>query len=140
MTDSLRVVAEWLASCQTRFQNMHDAELDLNGLPAIQKALKNFNEKGYFTVGEFQYLFNRSHPLGALPKYNRHRGYDKIHGNMLPCPLKDVIDANIVNWRTGSNGVIQKPLIDAISKETNWEFKLGNLRAKHMTSYSDLFG
>lgn len=135
----LRNISEWLASCQTRFKNMYVAELDMNGYPALTKALENYNTKGYFTVGEIQYLFNRSHPKGAIPRYNRHRGYDKIHGNLLPCPLADIIDCNVVNWRTGSNGVIQEHLMDAIKAETNWEFRIGNLRPKHMTTYSDLF-
>lgn len=139
MTDPTRPVALWLDSCLTRFKNMYAADLDKNGYPAIQKALNNFNEKGYFTVGEIQYLFNRSHPKGALPKYNRHRGYDKIHGAMLQCPLKELIDSNLVNWRTGSNGVMQQPFALAIKAETNWEWRTGNLRAQVNTAYSDLF-
>jgi len=139
MTDPTRPVALWLDSCQTRFKNMDLAGLDKNGYPAIQKAMNNFNEKGFFTVGEIQYLFNRSHPLGALPKYNRHRGYDKIHGAMLQCPLKELIASNLVNWRTGSNGVMQAPLASAIKAETNWEWRMGNLRAQVNTAYSDLF-
>lgn len=136
----LHRVAAWLDSCSTRFKNMHAANLDLNGWPAIQKALKNFDEKGFFTVGEIQYLFNRSHPQGALPKYNKHKGYDRVHGNMLECPLKDLIDSNIVNWRTGQNGVMQPALIAAIKKETRWEWRNGNLRPQQNTAFDDLFG
>ena len=51
---SVKAVANWLDSCQTRFKNMYNSNLDKNGWPAIQKAINNFNEKGYFTVGEFQ--------------------------------------------------------------------------------------
>jgi len=138
--DPTRAVAAWIDSCQTRFKNMHDADLDLNGWPALQKALRNFEERGYFTVGEIQYLFNRTHPLGAEPKYNRYKGYDKRYGNMLPCPLKDLIDSNLVDWTTGRNGVIQGPFINAIKQETNWEWSRGNLRAQQHTAYSDLFG
>lgn len=134
-----RAVADWLTSCETRFQNMYNAGLDENGYPAIRKALDNFNEKGYLTVGEIQYLFNRSHPEGALPKYNTHKGLHKKMGNMLPCPLKDLIDCNIVDWSTGRNGVIQPALVKAIANETGWEYRLGNLRAKYNSSYTDLF-
>ena len=139
MTDPTRPVALWLDSCQTRFKNMYQADLDKNGYPAIQKAMNNFNEKGWFTVGEIQYLFNRSHPKGALPKYNKHRGLNKIHGEMLPCPLKELIASNLVNWRTGTNGVMQTPFAQAIRAETNWEWRQGNLRAQVNTAYSDLF-
>jgi hypothetical protein len=139
MSTPLQNVATWLDSCNTRFKNMHTAGLDLNGYPAITKAMKNFDEKGFFTVGEIQYLFNRSHPSGALPKYNTHKGYDKLHGGMLKCPINDLIATNIVNWKTGQNGVIQPNFANAIKAETKWEYRLGNLRPQQHTAFSDLF-
>lgn len=132
-------VAEWLATCQTRFYNMYKAQLDPNGWPALQKALKNYDERGYLTVGEVQYLFNRTHPLGAYSDYNTHRGYNKKFGNMMQCPIKELIDSNTVNWRTGANGVIHGPLTRAIDNETNWRWHMGNLRPKQNTTFSDLF-
>lgn len=140
MTDPVKNVAAWLDSCQTRFKNMYDADLDKNGWPSLQKALKNFDERGYFTVGEIQYLWNRTHPMGLYPDYNTKRGYNKKFGNMLPCPLKALIDSNLVNWSTGKNGVIQDALIRAIKKETSWEWRMGNLRAQQNTAFADLFG
>jgi hypothetical protein len=140
MTDPVKNVAAWLDSCQTRFKNMYDADLDKNGWPSLQQALKNFDERGYFTVGEIQYLWNRTHPMGLYPDYNTKRGYNKKFGNMLPCPLKALIDSNLVNWSTGKNGVIQDPLIRAIKKETSWEWRMGNLRAQQNTAFADLFG
>jgi hypothetical protein len=137
---SLKNIALWLDSCNTRFKNMYDSKLDENGYPAITRAMKNYDSKGTFTVGEIQYLFNRSHPGGALPKYNTHRGYNKIHGEMLPCPLKDLVASGIVNWRSGQNGVMQPFLEQAIKKETSWEWRMGNLRPQTNTAYSDLFG
>jgi hypothetical protein len=136
---ALQNVANWLDSCNTRFKNMYDSKLDENGYPAITKAMNNYDEKGYFTVGEIQYLFNRSHPLGALPKYNTHKGYNKIHGDMLKCPINDLILSNIVNWRTGQNSVMQQPLANAIRAETKWEWRNGNLRPQVNTAFSDLF-
>lgn len=140
MTDPVKNVAAWLDSCQTRFKNMYDADLDKNGWPSLQQALKNFDERGYFTVGEIQYLWNRTHPMGLYPDYNTKRGYNKKFGNMLPCPLKALIDSNLVNWSTGKNGVIQDALIRAIKKETSWEWRMGNLRAQQNTAFADLFG
>jgi hypothetical protein len=141
MTDqALKNVAQWLDSCNTRFKNMHTAGLDMNGYPAITKALSNFDDKGFFTVGEITYLFNRSHPLGALPKYNTHMKYDKLHGTMLKCPIKDLVDTNIVNWRSGQNGVMQPNFASAIKAETRWEYRMGNLRPQVNTTFDDLFG
>ena len=134
------IVAQWLDSCQTRFKNMKSAGLDENGYPAITKALKNFDEKGYFTVGEIAYLFNRSSKYGIFPKYNTHRGYNKLHGEMLPCPIKEIVSTNLVNWRTGQNGVMTQELANAIRAETKWEWRAGNLRPQQHTVYSDLFG
>lgn len=136
---ALKNVATWLDSCNTRFKNMESANLDANGYPAISKALKNFDEKGYFTVGEIQYLFNRSHPQGALPKYNTHKGYNNLYGDMLKCPINDLISTNIVNWRTGQNGVMQPNFANAIKTETRWEWRNGNLRPQVNTAFSDLF-
>ena len=132
-------VAQWLDSCQTRFKNMKSAGLDDNGYPAITKALTNFDERGYLTVGEVTYLFDRTDTRGALPKYNTHRGYNKLHGDMLPCPLKELIATNIVNWRTGQNGVMTQPLANAIRADSNWEWRTGNLRPQQNTTFSDLF-
>jgi hypothetical protein len=134
----LQNIAEWLDSCETRFKNMEIAKLDMNGYSAFKKAMKDYEDKGYFTVGAVQYLFNRTDPRGALPKYNKHKGYDKAYGNMLPCPLKDLVDSNLVNWRSGS-GIIQSQFADAIKEDTRWEYRLGNLRPQTNTAYSDLF-
>ena len=136
---AMKSVAAWLASCETRFKNMYDAKLDMNGYPAFKKAMTDFEDKGYFTVASMQYLFNRTDPRGAVPKYNKHKGYDKKYGNMLPCPVKDLVNSGLVNWRSGS-GVMQSQFADAIKQDTRWEFRLGNLRPQVNTSYNDLFG
>jgi hypothetical protein len=135
-----RNVAAWIDSCQTRFKNMYDHKLDQYGYPALKKALDNFDEKKYFTVGEITYLFNRSHPLGALPDYNEHKNYHKKFGNMIQCPVKDLVATNLINWRTGQNGVMQPHFANAIKAETKWEWRNGNLRPQVNTAYSDLFG
>ncbi len=139
-TQSQETVAAWLDSCYTRFENMYAADLDKNGLPAIQKALKHFKAEGHFTVGAVQYLFNRTDPRGAVPKYNTHKGYNKRYGEMLPCPIKELVDSGMVDWRSGSNGVIQQQFADAIRKDTRWEYRMGNLRPQQHTTYNDLFG
>jgi len=119
---------------------MEAAGLDKNGWPALKKALDHFNEKGYFTVGQIVYLFNRTDARGIYPKYNTHKGYNLRHGEMLPCPIKDLVDTNLVNWRTGANGVMTQEFASAIKADTKWEFRLGNLRPQVNTTFNDLFG
>ena len=140
MSTAIQNVNEWLISCYDRFENMYNADLDKNGLPAIQKAIKHFSETGQFSVGEFQYLFNRSSSLGALPKYNTHKGYDKRYGVMKECPLADIISTGLVNWPSGKNGIIQPHLANAIRTLTKWEYRMGDLRVKNNTTYADIFG
>ena len=135
---ALKNIALWLDSCSTRFKNMELAKLDMAGRPAFEKAMRDYEDKGYFTVGSIQYLFNRTDPRGALPNYNTHKGYNKKYGNMLPCPIKDLVDSNLINWRSGS-GIMQSQFADAIKEDTKWEYRLGNLRPQTNTSYSDLF-
>ena len=120
----------WIQSALNRFENMYYAGLDMAGKPAIDLAIDHLHTKGYLTVGQLQYLFDRTHSLGKLPKYNTHRGYNKKYGDMTTCNLQDVIDSNLVDWSTGKNNVIKPNLIKAIDQETTWEYRLGNLRKK----------
>lgn len=135
---SIKTVALWLDSCLTRFKNMYQADLDLSGYPAIQRAMANFDAKGKFSVGEIQYLFHRSHKFGRLPKYNTHKGYNKLYGEIIACSLQDLIDSGLVNWSSGQNGVIEPELVNAIQKETRWTWTNGNLRKKPL-ALADLF-
>jgi hypothetical protein len=138
--ENILAVAAWLESCLTRFKNMQDHSLDLEGYPRLQHAMDHYRDKGYFTVGHVQYLFNRTHALGKYKNYNTHKSYHTKYGHMLPCPLKDLVDSNLVNWRTGSNGVIQTSFQTAIKKETTFEWRNGNLRPQQHTTFADLFG
>ena len=132
-------VAEWIFSCQNRFKRMYDAGIDKNGYPAIQKAIKHFDEHGFFTVGQVQYWFHRSHRYGAYSDYNTHKNYNKRYGEILPCPIKDLVNSGVVRWRTGQNGVIHGPFCRAIKEETLFEWRQGDLRPQHHTTFSDLF-
>lgn len=136
---AINTVAVWIDSCLVRFKNMADAKLDLAGYPRIKQAMLNFELKGSFSVGEIQYLFNRSSPKGRLPKYNQHKHYNKLYGEILPCPIPELVQSGLVNWRSGQNGVIEPEFANAISSATNWQWQNGNLRPKQNTSYTDLF-
>ena len=119
----------WIQSALNRFENMYYANLDLNGKPAIDKAITHLYENGTMTVGAVQYLFDRSHPKGTVSKYNTHRGYNKKYGDILPCNLQDIIDSDLVDWSSAKNAI--KPnLVKAIEQETNYEYRLNRLRKK----------
>jgi hypothetical protein len=121
---------QWIQSALNRFENMYYAGHDLNGKPAIDKAVSHLFEHGKLTVGQAQYLFDRTHALGAQPKYNKHRGFHTKYGDMTTCNLQNLIDSDLVDWTTGKNGVMSPKFAQAISKETNHEWSRGNLQKK----------
>lgn len=131
-------VCTWLTAAHARFENMYHANLDLQGLPNINKAIEHLQDHGYLTVGQIQYLFDRTHPLGKIPNYNTHRKLNKRYGNMVQCNLNDLIDSNLVDWTTGRYNVIKPNLITAIDKETLWLWSTGNLHKKPL-ALVDLF-
>lgn len=137
---SLYRVAEYLASIENRFRNMAKANIDVDGYPRFQQAMKHYEERGKFTVGHLVYLFNRTSPLGVYSDYNTHRGYNKKYGEMLRCPLKDIVDAGVIDWPSGQNGVMTGPLSKAIQAETKWHWTRGNLYPQHNTTFDQLFG
>lgn len=137
---SLYRVAEYLASVETRFRNMARQGIDKDGYPNFQQAMKNYERTGRFTVGNLIYLFNRTHDMGYYPKYNHHKGLHKRMGEMLRCPIKDIIDAGVVDWKSGRNGVMTQQLANAIAAETKWHWYNGDLRPKKHTTFDDLFG
>ncbi len=119
----------WIQSALNRFENMYYAGLDMNGKPAIDTAITHLYETGKMTVGALQYLYDRSHPNGALPKYNTHRGYNKKYGDITPPNLQQIIDSNLVDWSSAKNAI--KPnLVKSIELETTYEYTRGNLRKK----------
>jgi hypothetical protein len=119
----------WIQSALNRFENMYYAGLDLNGKPALDKAIDHLYEKGQLTVGALQYLFDRTHSNGSQPKYNTHRGYNKKYGDMVPCNLQQIIDSELIDWSSAKNAI--KPnLIRSIDLDTNHEYYRGQLRKK----------
>ena len=120
-------VCLWLGKAYDRYKNMHAAGKDMDGLPAINKAVDSMNENKYITVGQLTYLFNRTHPLGVYPNYNTKWGYNKRYGEMMPCDLNDIIDSELVNWSTGTPG---SNLKEAIAADTPWHWNQGTLKRK----------
>ena len=126
---------QWLQSISNRFDNMFYASLDLAGKPALSRAVEHLAETGKLTVGAVQYLFDRTHPQGAQPKYNKHRGYHTKYGDMTTCNLQDLIDSDLVDWTSGK---ASPKFIKAISAETNHEWSRGKLQKKPR-AMADLF-
>tara|TARA_R110000868_G_scaffold92333_2_gene256067 strand:+ start:5201 stop:5623 length:423 start_codon:yes stop_codon:yes gene_type:complete len=119
----------WIQSALNRFDNMYLAKLDMAGKPAIDKAINHLYEHGTLTSGAVQYLFDRTHANGSVPKYNTHRGYNKKYGEMIACDLQSIIDSKLVDWTTAKHAL--KPnLIRSINLETDHEWYRGNLRKK----------
>ena len=131
-------VCEWLIAAQNRFKNMERAGIDKNGYPAIQEALEHLENSGQLTVGQVQYIWNRTDPRGAVPKYNTHLGYNKKYGEMTTINLNDLVDSNLVDWPSGRS-CIQPNFAKAISQDTDWQWRLNTLRRKPMTPVQGLF-
>ena len=137
-TPEYRVCA-WLGSAYDRFKKMREQGIDMNGLPAINIALKNLEENGKLTVGSVGYLFSRSHPEGSLKEYNKYKNYHLKYGNILECPLQDLIDSNLVDWQSGRHNVMPVDLARAIAKDTDYEWKNDQLKRKPMQVVQGLF-
>ena len=131
-------VCVWITAAQTRFKNMYDAGKDINGFPAIQKAIKHLESTGKLTVGQVQYIWNRSSPNGSIPKYNTFMGYDKKYGDIPNVSLKDLIDSDLVDWASGRNSM-QPALAAAIARETDYKWQGNKLVKKPRTMASGLF-
>lgn len=131
-------VCEWIIAAQNRFKNMYDAGIDLQGYPEIQKAIKHLQETGKLTVGQTQYVFNRTDESGSVSKYNTYKGYNKKYGEMLPCSVKDLVDSGLVDWASGRH-CMQSAFAKAIAKETNYQWVNGQLKRKPSQIVQGLF-
>jgi hypothetical protein len=117
---------------------MAEAGIDANGYPAIQRAIKHLEETGQLTVGQAQYVFNRTSVYGSVKNYNTYKGYDKKYGSMLPCSIPDLIASNLVDWSTGRT-CMQPAFAKAIATETNYQWIAGTLKRKHSKPIEGLF-
>ena len=120
-------VSEWLCAAQNRFKNMHTAGVDSEGLRAFSKVVDEIADRQQITVGQFGYLFDRTHPQGKYPNYNTKFGYNRRYGEMITCDLNDIIDSDIVNWETGRPATNVK---QAIADNTDWHWHNGTLKRK----------
>lgn len=104
-TDQARLY-QALEQMEARFQNASTTinrrtgrPWDEIGIQRFTKMLENLNKTGTITPGEFEYLFDRTHPRGRLPNYNRHCGLDRKLGSLPECPVD--IFVKITDWSAG---------------------------------------
>jgi hypothetical protein len=95
----LNTIEEYFCSVLERYATMERNGVDTVGLHRLIKMLEHYQEHGTITPGEFQYLFDRTHPLGKFKQYNiKGRQY----GLMLQCPV-ELLATFAVDWRIPSN-------------------------------------
>lgn len=136
--DSIHAVCEWLVAAQNRFRNMDIAGIDRNGYPAIKEALKHLETTGKLTLGQCQYIWNRTDSRGAVPDYNHYKGYNKKFGEMIKINLNDLVNSNLVDWSSGRS-CMQPSFAKAIADDTDYKWQTGKLVKKPMIPVRGLF-
>jgi hypothetical protein len=74
---------------------MELAEVDFVGIKKATAMCEGYLKNKTITPGEFQYIYDRTHPKGKLPKYNK---TGKKFGLMDECPV-DILVEHVVDWR-----------------------------------------
>lgn len=88
------IIDDYLASILQRFWNMKEANVDVIGITKAVKMVEGYQKTGTISPREFRYIFDRTHPLGELPKYNK---TGKKWGLMNECPV-DILIEEVVDW------------------------------------------
>jgi hypothetical protein len=87
-------VEDYLISVVTRFNRMYSEGRDIQGLGKALQMAQRWLKTQTITPGEFQYIYDRTHPLGKLPTYN-YKG--RQYGLMMECPATILI-SHVVDW------------------------------------------
>jgi hypothetical protein len=61
-TEEREQIDKWVEQVITRFFNMAEAGVDTVGLKKAKQMATRYYQEGYITPGEFQYLWDRTHP------------------------------------------------------------------------------
>lgn len=88
-------IDDYFASILSRFYNMEQSGVDTVGIKKATEMVEGYIKKGKITPGEFKYIYDRTHPLGELPKYNK---TGKKWGLMDTCPV-DIMVEHAVDWK-----------------------------------------
>lgn len=93
--DQTQIIDDYFASILSRFYNMEQQGIDLVGIKKATKMVEGYLKTRTITPGEFQYIYDRTHPLGKLPKYNK---TGRKWGLMNECPVSLLVEW-VVDWR-----------------------------------------
>ena len=88
-------IDNYFESILQRFWNMKQAKIDEVGLTKATEMVERYLTQGTITPGELDYIYNRTHPLGTLPKYNKTGA--KKYGLMKECPI-EILVTHVVDW------------------------------------------
>jgi hypothetical protein len=130
-----QTVDDYFASILQRFWNMKQAGVDEIGLKKAIEMVERYQNTKTITPGEFEYVYNRTHSKGKLPKYNK---TGKKWGLMNECPV-DILVEHVVDWRIPHKHIKQQ-LAD--NHDLFWEwYSDSNLlnRPRYSKIYRELF-
>jgi hypothetical protein len=94
-----QIIDDYFASILNRFWNMNQEGVDLIGIKKATEMVEGYLKNKTITPGEFKYIYDRTHPLGKLPKYNK---TGRKFGLMDTCPV-DILVEHVVDWRIPHN-------------------------------------
>lgn len=108
---------------------------DSIGIQRFTKMLENIRDTGTITPGEFEYIFDRTHPQGRYPRYNRHCGLHRRLADMPVCPVATMI--KIVDWDKAPNNKFRRRL----TQELGYDIPRRHTAASPVipSTYNDLF-
>jgi hypothetical protein len=130
-----QTIDDYFASILSRFWNMNQSGVDTIGIKKATEMVEGYLKTKTITPGEFKYIYDRTHPLGELPKYNK---TGKKWGLMDECPV-DILVEYVVNWQIPHQSFKMK-LAKNHPQFPDWYASSNNLnRPKLSPIYSELF-
>jgi hypothetical protein len=136
--DSLQYVVNWIEAARNRFEQMALAGVDTEGIENVKRMYDHIKRTQHITVGQAQYIFDRTHRLGRYPRYNTFRRYNKRYGDLIRCDLTHLVMSDVVDWSTG-HSCIQANFKLALRTETGYEYHNGKLRRIPENTFTTLF-
>ena len=125
-----QTVDDYFASILSRFYNMYQSGVDPIGINKATEMVEGYLRNKTITPGEFKYIYDRTHPLGELPKYNK---TGKKWGLMNECPVAILVE-HVVDWRI-PHAILKTKL--AKNHPLFWDWYASNKQVNPV--YSDLF-
>ena len=89
-------IENYLEKVLARYQNMESSGVDPLGLKRLTEMCERYIRTGKITPGEFQYLYDRTHPHGKYPNYMNNKRYKK-YGEVPQIP-NHIFAEYVVDW------------------------------------------